>query len=67
MAGALVTPTPTLPPAAAGGVEAVHPRGRRETRQDRKDRRRPGAAVARVPEEEPEPVRPPSGRLDVMA
>ena len=66
MAATAVTPPP-LPPGAPAGVEAVRPGGpdRRQARDLR--RRRAPVADDAAGADEPEPVRVPSGRLDVVA
>ena len=67
MATSTVTPPLPLPPNASTGVEPVR-RGGADRRQARDERRRRGGTPAAADDAvEPEAVRPPAGRLDVVA
>ena len=68
MAGTAVTPPPPLPPGGSAGVEPVrHRRPDRREARDEPARRRAQPADETTEADEPEPVRPPAGRLDVVA
>ena len=60
---------PSAPPPGGAGVEGVRPGGaeRRPARDQRRGRARAASPAPGEEADEPEPLRPPHGRLDVLA